>query len=236
MGLLTFTINVTLDGCVDHQEGVADDETHAFFTHLMDESGAMLWGRITYEMMESHWPAVARGEVQAPPAMREWAAKLQAKPKYVVSSTRKDFPWANSRPVAGDLRTGVQQLKDATPAGVLLCSGKLATALDRLDLIDEYQLLVHPRIAGHGPTLYQSGLPGTRRLELISTKPLRNGAVAMHYRRALTARTTDTEPSLLTRDHCNVGVVQSIALAASKLNFVEVGLMATLELPAPPLR
>jgi hypothetical protein len=52
MGLLTFSINVTLDGCVDHEEGIADDETHAFFTRLMDEGGAMLWGRITYEMME----------------------------------------------------------------------------------------------------------------------------------------------------------------------------------------
>ncbi|MGJ4748621.1 dihydrofolate reductase family protein, partial [Leptospira sp. SA-E8] len=68
MGLLTFSLNVTLDGCVDHQEGIADDETHAFFTQLMDESGAMLWGRVTYEMMEGHWPAVARGDVEAPAA------------------------------------------------------------------------------------------------------------------------------------------------------------------------
>ena len=65
---------------------------------------------------------------------------------------------------------------------MLLGSGKLATELDRLDLIDEYQLLVHPRIAGHGPTLYQGGLPSARRLELVSAKPLRSGAVAMHYR------------------------------------------------------
>ena len=116
--------------------------------------------------------------------MREWAVKLEAKPKYVVSSTRNDFPWTNSHRITGDLRAGVQKLKDATPDGVLLGSGKLATALDRLELIDEYQLLVHPRIAGHGPTLYEGGLPGTRRLELISAKPLRSGAVAMHYRRA----------------------------------------------------
>ena len=197
MGLLTFSINVTLDGCVDHQEGIADDETHAFFTRLMDEGGAMLWGRVTYEMMESYWPAVARGDQPeappraasahdqpVPPAMREWAVKLEAKPKYVVSSTRKDFPWTNSHHIAGDLRTGVQKLKDATPAGVLLGSGRLATELDRLDLIDEYKFLVHPRIAGHGPTLYQSGLPSTRRLELVSAEPLRSGAVAMHYRRA----------------------------------------------------
>lgn len=100
----------------------------------------------------------------------------------MVSSTRRDFPWANSHHLAGDLRTAVQKLKDATPAGVLLGSGKLATELDRLELIDEYKFLVHPRIVGHGPTLYQSGLPSTRRLELVSATPLRNGAVAMHYR------------------------------------------------------
>ena len=93
MGLLTFSLNLTLDGCIDHREGVADDETHAFFTHLMDERGAMLWGRVTYEMMESAWPAIARGDEAAPPALREWALKLEAKPKYVVSSTRAAFSW-----------------------------------------------------------------------------------------------------------------------------------------------
>lgn len=184
MGLLTFSLNLTLDGCVDHQEGIADDETHAFFTRLMDEAGAMLWGRVTYEMMEGYWPAVARGEVEAPPAMRDWAVKLETKPKYVVSSTREAFPWTNSHHVTGDLGAAVQALKDATPAGVLVGSGKLATALDRLDLIDEYRFLVHPRIAGHGPTLYEGGLAATRRLELISARPFRNGAVALHYRRA----------------------------------------------------
>ncbi len=184
MGLLTFSLNLTLDGCIDHQEGIADDETHAFFTRLMDEGGAMLWGRVTYEMMESYWPAVARGEVVAPPAVREWAVKLETKPKYVVSSTRTAFSWTNTHPVTGDLRTEVQKLKDATPAGVLLGSASLATALDRLDLIDEYVFLVHPQIAGHGPTLYQGGLPSTRRLDWVAARPLRNGAVAMHYRRA----------------------------------------------------
>ena len=184
MGLLTFSINVTLDGCVDHQEGIADDETHAFFTRLMDEGGAMLWGRVTYEMMESYWPAVANGDVEAPPALRDWAVTLEAKPKYVVSSTRQDFPWTNSQAITGDLRTSVQKLKDATPAGVLLGSGMLAAELDRLDLIDEYKFLVHPRIAGHGPTLYEGGLPATRRLDLISARPFHDGAVALHYRRA----------------------------------------------------
>ena len=184
MGILTFSINLTLDGCVDHREGIADEETHAFFTQLMDQGGAMLWGRTTYEMMEAYWPAVARGEVEAPPAMRDWAVNLEAKPKYVVSSTRTDFPWSNSHHISGNLRTGIQTLKQATPDGVLLGSGKLATELDRLDLIDEYRFLVHPRIAGHGPSLYAGGLPSTRRLDLVSAKALRNGAIAVHYRRA----------------------------------------------------
>lgn len=184
MGILIFGLNVTLDGCIDHQEGVADEETHALWTRLMDESGAMLWGRVTYEMMESFWPLVARGEVEVPPAVREWGVKLETKPKYVVSRTRTDFPWNNSHHLVGDLRASVQRLKDETPEGVLVGSGQLATELERLDLIDEYRFLLQPRLVGHGPTLYQSGLPSTRSLELVSAQPMRCGAVALHYRRA----------------------------------------------------
>src|SRR5258705_10458542 len=127
MGLLTFSINVTLDGCVDHQEGIADDETHAFFTRLMDEGGAMLWGRVTYEMMESYWPAGARGDAGAPPAIREGAVKLGAKPKDVGAPTRTGFPWAKSPPIADDPPPGGQKPKDATPDGRLLGRGKLGT-------------------------------------------------------------------------------------------------------------
>src|SRR5438105_13208818 len=113
MGLLTFSINVTLDGCVDHREGIADDETHAFFTRLMDEAGAMLWGRVTYEMMESAWPAVAR-DTKARPAFRAWARKLDAKPKHVVSATRRNFPWSNTVRVDGDLREAIVALMRRT--------------------------------------------------------------------------------------------------------------------------
>ncbi|MFC5337907.1 dihydrofolate reductase family protein [Leucobacter denitrificans] len=183
MPRLTFSLNVTLDGCIDHQEGIADDETHAYFTRLMDESGAMLWGRTTYELMESYWPAVARGEIEAPAAERDWAVKLESKPKYVMSTTRHDFPWTNTHHLVGDLRTAVQELKDSTPEGVLLGSGKLAKELDRLGLIDEYRFLIHPVIAGHGPELYEGGLPSARQLKLISAEPMSNGVLAAHYRR-----------------------------------------------------
>jgi dihydrofolate reductase len=181
MGLLTFALNVTLDGCCDHREGIADDELHDYFTGLMDAAGAMLWGRNTYELMESAWPAVARDE-NARPAMREWARKLDAKPKYVVSNSRRDFPWNNTFRVEGDLSEAVRQLKEKTPDGVLVGSPMLSAALERLGLIDEYRIVVHPVLAGHGPTLFQ-GLERSRHLELVSTKRLASGVMALHYRR-----------------------------------------------------
>jgi dihydrofolate reductase len=181
MGLLTFAINVTLDGCCDHRAAIADEELHDYFTQLMDAAGAMLWGRVTYELMENAWPAVARDE-NAPRATREWALKLEAKPKYVVSASRRDFPWNNTFRLEGDLREAVTQLKEKTPQGVLVGSLTLSAALERLGLIDEYRLVLHPVIAGHGPTLFQ-GLEPSRRLELVSTKPLKSGQLALHYRR-----------------------------------------------------
>ncbi len=181
MGLLTFALNVTLDGCCDHREMIADDELHDYFTELMDATGAMLFGRNTYELMESAWPAVARDE-NAPRAMREWAQKLEAKPKYVVSASRRDFPWDNTMRVEGDLRAAMTQLKEQHPRGVLVGSPMLSAALERLGLIDEYRLVVHPILAGHGPTLFQ-GLERSRRLALVATKQFRSGVTALHYRR-----------------------------------------------------
>jgi len=179
MGLLTFALNVTLDGCCDHREGVVDDELHDYFTQLMDDAGAMLFGRTTYELMENAWPAVARDE-NAPRAMREWARKLEAKPKYVVSASRRDFPWHNTFRIEGDLAEAVSQLKEKTPQGVLVGAPKLSAELERLRLIDEYRLVVHPILAGHGPTLFQ-GLQPARHLDLVSTKRLQSGVMAMHY-------------------------------------------------------
>ena len=109
MGLLTFGLNVTLDGCIDHTQGIVDDALHDYWTQLMDQSGAMLFGRNTYELMEGAWPAVARDE-NAPRAMREWAQKLEAKAKYVVSGSRSDFPWQNTIKVEGDLREAITAL------------------------------------------------------------------------------------------------------------------------------
>jgi dihydrofolate reductase len=180
-GRLTFGLNLTLDGCCDHREGIADDELHDHFTQLIGAGGAMLYGRKTYELMEQYWPAVARDE-NAPRADREWARKLEDMPKYVVSASRRDFPWNNSFHVEGDLLEAVTRLKERTPRGVLVGSPMLGAALERLGLIDEYQLVIHPVLAGHGPYLFQ-GLERSRQLDLVSTRRLTSGATAMHYRR-----------------------------------------------------
>jgi dihydrofolate reductase len=180
MGLLTFSLNVTLDGCIDHREMIADDEMLDYFTQLLEAAGAMLFGRTTYELMESAWPAVARDE-KAPRAMREWARRLEATPKYVVSASRRDFPWDNTFRVEGDLHAAIRRLKDETPKGLLAGSPMLSTALERLGLFDDYRLVVHPVLVGHGPTLFQ-GLERPRRIELVSSHRLKSGVTAMHYR------------------------------------------------------
>src|SRR5690349_21917032 len=125
MGLLTFGLNVTLDGCIDHTQGIVYDGQHDYWTQLMDQSGAMLFGRNTYELMEGFWPAVARDEA-APRAMREGAQKLEAKAKYVVSSARSDFAWHNTITVQGDLRQAISALKANTERGVLVGAPRLS--------------------------------------------------------------------------------------------------------------
>ncbi len=180
-GLLTFGLNVTLDGCIDHTQGISDDELHEYWTQLMDRSGAMLFGRTTYELMEAHWPAVARDD-SAPRALREWAQKLEAKTKYVVSSSRRDFPWHNTIKVEGDLPQAISALKTKTKGGMLVGAPKLASALEELGLIDEYRILIHPVISGRGPTLF-AGLSSARHLELLSTQRFKSGVQALHLRR-----------------------------------------------------
>ena len=181
MGLLTFALNVTLDGCCDHRVGVADDEMHRYWTRVMDASGAMLFGRRTYELMEDAWPQVAR-DPQAKPADRNWAKKLEAKPKYVVSTTRRDFPWHNTHHMEGDLAQAVTALKEATPRGVLVGSPQLSAELHRLELVDEYLFVVHPVVAGHGPYVF-AGLQAVQQLAFVASKKLKSGIVALHYRR-----------------------------------------------------
>ena len=180
MGLITFGINVTLDGCCDHRAGVPDDEVFRYWTRLMDSAGGMLWGRTVYELMENFWPAVAR-DPKASRLHKEWARKLDAKPKHVVSATRREFTWSNTHLVEGDLGGAIKALKKRTPRGLLLGSPKLSKELQRLGLIDEYLFVLHPIVAGHGPTLAVDWRAS--RLKFVDAKPFKCGVVALRYRR-----------------------------------------------------
>jgi dihydrofolate reductase len=181
MGLLTFALNVSLDGCCDHRGMVADDEMLRYWTRLMDAAGGMLFGRRTYELMEDAWPQVAR-DPRAPQAERNWARKLEAKPKFVVSTTRYDFRWENTQHVKGDLSKAVKALKKSTPRGLLVGSPKLSATLQRLNLLDEYRFVVHPIVAGHGPYLFPDLQPSLR-LKFVASSRLKSGIVTLHYRR-----------------------------------------------------
>jgi dihydrofolate reductase len=187
---LRYSINVTLDGCCDHLAIPADRELHRHHAENLARADALLFGRVTYEMMESAWRAPARTGVRPDwmePWMEPFARTIDAAEKYVVSSTLDRVDW-NAELLRGNLGEAVQELKRVPGSGLLVCGVKLPLALAELGLIDEYELVVHPRLAGHGPTLF-AGLSNPIHLKLVGRRELRSGAVAMRYEPAAEART-----------------------------------------------
>jgi len=182
MRALRYSINVTLDGCCDHRAIPADEELHRHFAEEIDQADALLFGRVTYEMMEAAWRAPARTGVRPdwmPPWMEPFARTIDAAKKYVVSSTLERVDW-NAELVRGDLGTAVQQLKRESGKGLFVGGVKVPLALTELGLIDEYEFMVQPRLAGHGPTLF-AGLSKHVDLKLLSRLEFASGAVAMRY-------------------------------------------------------
>ena len=175
---LRYSINVTLDGCCDHREMVADEELHRHAAENLDQADALLFGRVTYEMMEAAWRPPARTGAR-PDWMEPFARTIDAAKKYVVSSTLDRVDW-NAELVRGDLEKAVKQLKQESGNGLLTGGVKLPLALAELGLIDEYQFVVHPRVVGHGPTLF-AGLSKRIDLKLVSRLEFASGAVAMRY-------------------------------------------------------
>ena len=173
---LRYSINVTLDGCCDHRAIPADEELHRHAIENLSQADALLFGRVTYEMMEAgwRWPAGARPDWTEP-----FARTIDAAKKYVVSSTLDRVDW-NAELVRGDLGKAVQQLKRESGKGLFTGGVRLPMALAELGLIDEYEFVVHPRLAGHGPTLF-AGLSKHVDLKLVSRLEFGSGAVAMRY-------------------------------------------------------
>ena len=178
---LRYSINVTLDGCCDHRVMVADEELHRRAAEKFEQADAVLFGRVTYELMESAWRPAPTGAW--PDWMADWmkpfARKIDAAKKYVVSNTLDRVDW-NAELVRGDLGKSVQQLKRESGKGLFVGGMKLALALTDLGLIDEYEFVVHPRLAGHGPTLF-AGLSKLVDLKLVDRVEFGSGVVAMRY-------------------------------------------------------
>src|SRR3954454_18412747 len=179
---LRYSINVTLDGCCDHRAGSTDEDLHRYWAETLAQADALLFGRVTYEMMEAAWRPPARTGVR-PDWMAEWmepfARTIDAAKKYVVSSTLDRVDW-NAELVRGDLGEAVRRLKKEPGQGLFVGGVKLPQALAELGLIDEYEFVIHPRLAGHGPTLF-AGLSKPVDLRLVGRLELGSGAVAMRY-------------------------------------------------------
>ena len=155
---------------------IADEDVHRHAAENIREAGALLFGRVTYEMMEAGWRRPFPGR---PDWMEPFARTIDAAKKYVVSSTLGQVDW-NAELVRGDLGEAVEKLKRQPGKGLLTGGVTLPKALAELGLIDEYELVVHPRLAGHGPTLF-SGLTKLVELKLVSRLEFGSGAVAMRY-------------------------------------------------------
>ncbi|HVU02872.1 MAG TPA: dihydrofolate reductase family protein [Polyangiaceae bacterium] len=175
---LRYSINVTLDGCCDHREGESSEDLHRHAVENLERADALVFGRVIYEMMEEAFRS-SRRTGPFPESLEAFARTIDAAKKYVVSSTLPHVDW-NAELIRGDLATAVRTLKEQPGKGLFLGGVKLPLALAELGLIDEYEFVVHPRIAGRGPTLF-SGLPKALDLKLVDRLEFESGAVAMRY-------------------------------------------------------
>jgi dihydrofolate reductase len=178
---LRYSINVTLDGCCDHRVMIPDEESDRYWAAQVERADALLFGRVTYEMMEEAWRQPATGTW--PDWMADWmipfARTIDGAKKYVVSGTLDRVDW-NAELVQGDLGKAVQQLKREPGEGLFVGGVTLPLALADLGLIDEYEFVVQPILAGHGPTLL-AGLSERIELEPVGRQEFRSGAVVLRY-------------------------------------------------------
>jgi dihydrofolate reductase len=176
---LRYSINITLDGCVDHRAVVPTEDMHRFAEANLARADALIFGRVTYQLMEEGW------RWPVPPGTRpEWmepfATTIDAAKKYVVSSTLDSVDWNTELVRGDDLENTVRRLKQEPGQGLYVGGVTLPLALAELGLIDEYEFMVQPRLVGHGPTLF-AGLSTYVDLELVGRQEFGSGAVALRY-------------------------------------------------------
>lgn len=178
MGKLIAAINMTLDGFCDHTYGIADDELHQHYSALLSSAGTILYGRITYQLME-YWQTVVKNPT-GNQATDEFAAMMDRIPKIVFSRTLKKVDWKSARIATRSIEDEVLACKQQSDEDMLVGSPSLIVAATELQLVDQYQLCVHPMIVGKGLSLFKN-LNDMSLLKLIKTKTFGSGAIVLYY-------------------------------------------------------
>jgi dihydrofolate reductase len=182
MRKLIAVINMTIDGYCDHTAMIANEEIHQHYNELLRNASLLLYGRITYQLMESYWPSLVKNPSGNKP-MDEFAVLIDNISKIVFSRTLKNVAWKNTKLKKEVIKDEVLELKQSPNGGskdIFVGSPSLIVALSQLNLIDEYQLCVHPIVLGSGLPLFKN-IRDRINLTLLKTKTFRCGAVTFYY-------------------------------------------------------
>jgi dihydrofolate reductase len=172
-------INMTIDGFCDHTAGIADDELHQHYNDLLKNAGALLYGRTTYQLMESYWPTLVRNPSGNKPE-DDFAVLIDNIPKIVFSHTLKKVDWKNAKLATKNIEDEIQDLKQQPGKDIFVGSPSLIATCTKLNLLDEYQLCIHPVILGKGLPLFKD-INDKSVLQLINTKSFQSGAIVLTY-------------------------------------------------------
>lgn len=175
---LRYSINISIDGCYDHQVLPADDELHQRAAETLGRADALIFGRVTYQLMESAFNLNGSNATHADPS-DPFVTSINEAQKYVVSTTLDDVDW-NAELISSDLERAIQDLKAQPGDGLYVGGVALPLSLVELGLIDEFEFLIHPRIVGHGPSLFE-GLSKHVDLTLVDQSRLNSGAIVATY-------------------------------------------------------
>jgi len=179
MRKLIAAINMTLDGFCDHTAGIADEELHQHYNDLLRNADTLLYGRITYQLMESYWPSVVKNPTGNKP-IDEFAVLIDNISKWVFSRTLRQVTWKNTTLKKEVIKEEILDLKRREGKNILVGSPTLIVTMAQLNLIDEYQLAVHPIILGRGLPLFKN-IRDKINLTLLKTKTFGSGVVALYY-------------------------------------------------------
>lgn len=169
---------MTLDGFCDHTSAIADDELHRHYSELLSNAGTVLYGRITYQLME-YWPPIVKNPT-GNRATDEFAVIMDSIPKIVFSRTLKKVDWESAKIATRSFEDEVLALKQQSDKDILVGSPSLIVAAMELNLVDQYQLCVHPIIAGKGLPLFKD-IGDMTFLKLVKTKTFGSGAIVLYY-------------------------------------------------------